>query len=41
MNEERGLNFGHHHPRFDIDEESLTLGVALMTAALADYLIAE
>jgi amidohydrolase len=41
MNEERGLNFGHHHPRFDIDEDSLASGVALMTAALADYLISE
>ena len=41
MNEARGLNYGHHHPRFDIDEDSLTLGVSLMSAALAEYLIPE
>ena len=35
---ERGLNYGHHHPRFDFDEDVLPLGVALMSAALADYL---
>jgi amidohydrolase len=38
-NAERGLDYGHHHPRFDFDEEALPLGVALMTALVADYLI--
>lgn len=38
-NKERGLIYGHHHPRFDIDEDALPLGVALMTAALTDYVI--
>ncbi|MGI8406073.1 MAG: M20 metallopeptidase family protein [Thermomicrobiales bacterium] len=30
MNEEKGLVWGHHHPKFDIDEESLGIGVATM-----------
>ena len=29
-NEEKGLIWGHHHPKFDIDEESLGIGVATM-----------
>jgi amidohydrolase len=35
----RGLTYGHHHPRFDFDEDALPLGVALMSAAVADYLM--
>ncbi len=38
-NSERGLDYGHHHPRFDIDEDVLPLGVALLTAAVADYVL--
>lgn len=38
-NEERGLNFGHHHPRFDFDEEALPLSVALLAAAVSEYLL--
>jgi amidohydrolase len=38
-NAARGLTYGHHHPRFDFDEAALPLGVALMAAALADYVI--
>jgi amidohydrolase len=38
-NAERGLAYGHHHPRFDFDEDALLLGVALMSAALADYVM--
>ncbi len=37
-NEERGLTWGHHHPRFDIDEEALGVGIATMTAAVQRYL---
>ena len=37
-NEERGLIWGHHHPRFDIDEEALGVGIATMTAAVQRYL---
>jgi amidohydrolase len=38
-NTDRGLNYGHHHPRFDFDEDALPLGVALMSAALADFVL--
>ncbi|MDX2160692.1 MAG: M20 family metallopeptidase [bacterium] len=31
--------YGHHHPRFSIDEAALPLGVALLSAAVADYLV--
>jgi amidohydrolase len=37
-NEERGLTWGHHHPRFDIDEESLGSGLATMATAVLMYL---
>lgn len=33
-NPERGLDAGHHHPRFDIDEAALPIGAALMTASI-------
>ena len=33
--ERDGVNYGHHHPRFDIDEESLAIGVeALASTAI-------
>jgi amidohydrolase len=31
--------YGHHHPKFDFDENALPLGVALMSAAVADYVL--
>ena len=31
--------FGHHHPRFDFDENALPFSVALMSSAVADYVI--
>ena len=37
MNEERGLVWGHHHPRFDIDEGSLAIGVEMMTSVVLRY----
>jgi amidohydrolase len=37
-NPEKGLNAGHHHPRFDIDEAALPRGAALMAATISDYL---
>lgn len=37
-NEERGLIWGHHHPRFDIDEESLAIGLETMTVSVLAYL---
>ncbi len=37
-NEERGLVWGHHHPRFDIDEESMANGVGTMLTSILAYL---
>jgi amidohydrolase len=37
-NAEKGLDAPHHHPRFDFDEQALTNGVALMTAAVMSLL---
>ncbi len=31
--------FGHHHPRFDFDENALPFSVALMASAVANYVI--
>lgn len=31
--------YGHHHPRFSIDEEALPLGVALLSSAVASYIM--
>ena len=38
MNLERGLDYPHHHPRFDFDEAALPLGVAILAEAAAAYL---
>jgi amidohydrolase len=38
-NAERGLDAPHHNSRFDFDEQALTLGVAVLTQALAHYLV--
>ncbi len=35
---ERRLDYGHHHPKFDFNEEALAHGAALMAAAAADIL---
>jgi len=40
-NDERGLNYGHHHPRFDFDEAALPIGAAALASAVAEYLITE
>ncbi|MCX6037943.1 MAG: amidohydrolase [Chloroflexi bacterium] len=37
-NPEKGLDAGHHHPRFDIDEAALPRGAALMAAIMTDLL---
>jgi amidohydrolase len=37
-NKERHLDYGHHHPKFDFDEEALIHGSALMAAAALDIL---
>ena len=37
-NHQRKLDYPHHHPRFDIDEDVLPLSVGMMSAVIADYL---
>lgn len=37
-NDEKNLNYSHHHPKFDFDEKALINGVALMATAAADLL---
>jgi len=37
-NAEKGLNFGHHHPKFDFDEAVLPRAAALLAAAAWEYL---
>ncbi|MGE5251294.1 MAG: M20/M25/M40 family metallo-hydrolase, partial [Bacteroidota bacterium] len=37
-NREKGLDYGHHHPKFDVDEDALPRAAALMAAAAADFL---
>ncbi|MGC4105213.1 MAG: amidohydrolase [Thermomicrobiales bacterium] len=39
-NEERGIVWGHHHPRFDIDEEGMAPGMATMANAVLSILAA-
>ncbi len=31
--------YGHHHPRFSFDEEALPMGVALLSSAVASYVM--
>jgi amidohydrolase len=35
-NSAKGLVYSHHHPKFDIDEEALPYGVALLAAAVLE-----
>ena len=37
-NEEKGINYPHHHPRFNIDEDALPIGVEVLTRAAIDFL---
>ena len=38
-NEEKGLDYPHHHPRFDFDERAMINGVATMAEAVAAYVL--
>lgn len=40
-NPARGLDYPHHHPRFDFDEAAIPLAVNLMASAVASYVIPE
>lgn len=37
-NEEKGVKYPHHHPRFNIDEDALPIGVEVMTRATMEFL---
>jgi amidohydrolase len=37
-NNEKNLNYNHHHPKFDFDEKALISGAALMATAAVDLL---
>jgi amidohydrolase len=37
-NEERGITWPHHHPKFDVDEEALGHGMATMLQVVMNYL---
>lgn len=37
-NEDRGIVWGHHHPRFDVEEEGMSAGIATMGNAMLSYL---
>lgn len=37
-NPEKGLNYGHHHPKFDFDETALVNAASLMASAAVDLL---
>ncbi len=37
-NEARGITYGHHHPRFDLDEDALATGVAMHAAVALRFL---
>ncbi|MDP8909235.1 MAG: amidohydrolase, partial [Chloroflexota bacterium] len=37
-NEERGIVWGHHHPRFDVEEEGFVAGIATMTNSVLTFL---
>ena len=37
-NEDKGLVWGHHHPRFDIDEECMAAGIGTMATTVMNYL---
>lgn len=37
-NEAKGLVYGHHHPKFDIDEDAMAIGIETMSRAAVKYL---
>lgn len=37
-NEEKGLTGNHHHPKFDIDEDPMAIGVAMMASVALRFL---
>lgn len=37
-NEDKGFVYGHHHPKFDIDEEAMATGIEAMSRSAIKYL---
>jgi amidohydrolase len=37
-NEQKGVTYPHHHPRFNVDEDSLPVAVEVLTRAALDFL---
>jgi amidohydrolase len=37
-NRDKGLDYGHHHPKFDVDEDALPRAAALMAGAALEFL---
>lgn len=37
-NEEKGANYPHHHPRFNIDEDAMPIGVEVLARAALEFL---
>ncbi|CAN5333725.1 amidohydrolase [soil metagenome] len=37
-NAEKGLIWGHHHPKFDIDEDGMAIGIETMTRSVMKFL---
>jgi amidohydrolase len=37
-NEEKGAAYPHHHPRFNIDEDAMPIGVEVLARAALDFL---
>jgi amidohydrolase len=40
-NAQRHLDYGHHHPKFDFDEQALIRASALMASAVVEVLHAD
>ena len=40
-NVERGLNYPHHNPRFDVDEQALIIAASVLAKAAASFVIPE
>jgi amidohydrolase len=38
-NADKGLNYPHHNPRFDVDEDALPIGAAVLAGAVARYVL--
>jgi amidohydrolase len=38
QNAEKGANYPHHHPRFNVDEDAMPIGVEVLTRAALEFL---